>query len=86
MIDGGVVDHEIGIEVIEEADPGRGEEGGRPWDFFVMWLFCLHIFLSHFTYKIESLLVSFDGSYMRHSALCDMPFISFLVMSHAQIP
>ena len=38
MIDGGVVDHGIGIEVTEEADPGtgRGEEGGKPWEFFVM--------------------------------------------------
>ena len=35
MIDGGVVDHGIGIEVTEEADPGTGrEEGGKPWEFF----------------------------------------------------
>ena len=88
VIDGGVVDHGIGIEVTEEADPGtgRGEEGGKPWEFFVMWLSFLHLFLSHFTPKIESLLISFDGSYMWHSAPCDMPFISFLDMSHAQIP
>ena len=38
VIDGGVVDHGIGIEVTEEADPGigRGKEGGKPWEFFVM--------------------------------------------------
>ena len=38
MIDGDVVDHGIGIEVTEEVDPGTGreEEGGKPWEFFVM--------------------------------------------------